>query len=182
MKTTAPDAAMQALLSHAYAAARQSAGPDRNVVVLHIGDEQCGMAVGIGPQPQAFYALPMGSERTAREHFRSDPPTALAMENAIAAVEDVVMPLRPLLPQDASLYTQDAALREVATLAGEPASASVLPLESMEQCFDKLTAVVMGTPAARMGLPESRSFAARLLILREFMHHMQFARLELVTP
>ncbi|WP_342619147.1 hypothetical protein [Rhodoferax sp. GW822-FHT02A01] len=182
MHTTTPDAALRALLTQAYEAARHAVGADRNIVVLHIGDAQCGIAAGTGAQPQTLHALPMGAERTAREHFRSDPPTALAMENAIAAVEDVVMPLRPLLPRDALLFTLDAPLRDLATLAGVPANARVLSLESMEQCFDNLTAVVMGTPAARLGLPESRSFAARLLILREFMHHMQFAQLEFIDP
>jgi exopolyphosphatase/pppGpp-phosphohydrolase len=180
MDTSAPDAALQTLLTRTYANGRLSSGPGRNIVVLHIGNEQCGIAAGGGLHPQTLYALPMGSERTAREHFRSDPPTALAMENAIAAVEDVVMPLRPLLPREALLYTQDAALREIATLAGVPVNEPVLTLESMEQCFDRLTAVVMGSPAGGIGLPESRSFAARLLILREFMHHMQFAQLEFV--
>lgn len=177
---TTPDPTLQAQLTAAYAAARAGLPQPHELVVLHIGDEQCGLAVGQAAQPAALYTLPMGAQRTAREHFRSDPPSALAMENAIAAVEDVVMPLRPLLARDAVLVSADAELRELASLADVASAAPLLPLEVMESLFDRLTQVILGTPAARMGLPESRYFAARLLILREFMHHMQFANLQLL--
>jgi hypothetical protein len=35
--------------------------------------------------------------------------------------------------------------------------------------------MVTGSTAARQGLPGDAGFAATLLILREFMHHLQFA-------
>jgi exopolyphosphatase/pppGpp-phosphohydrolase len=180
MSATLPDVALQSLLTTAYAAARAQAGPGVNLVLLHIGAEQTGLAVGNGEEPPTFHALPLGSEHTARDHFRTTPPTPLAMENAIATVEDFVMPLRPALPRDAVLYTQDTALRQISALAGVSGNAP-LSLEAMERCFDNLTAVVLGTPAARMGLPETGAFAATLLILREFMHHMQFAQLEVLS-
>lgn len=179
MSATLPDAALQTLLTTAYHAARAVAGAGANLVLLHIGTEQTGLAVGNGEEPPTFHALPLGSERTARDHFRTTPPTPLAMENAIATVEDFVMPLRPALPRDAVLYTQDAALREIAALSGVSGQAP-LSLEAMERCFDSLTAVVLGAPAARMGLPETGAFAATLLILREFMHHMQFAQIQVL--
>lgn len=179
MADTPSDTELQTLLTTAYHAARAVAGAGANLVLLHIGAEQTGLAVGIAEQPLAFHALPLGSERTARDHFRTTPPTPLAMENAIATVEDFVMPLRPALPRDAVLFTQDAALREIATLSGVSGKAA-LSLEAMERCFDNLAAVVSGTPAARMGLPETGAFAATLLILREFMHHMQFAQLQVL--
>ena len=150
-------------------------------MLLHIGAEQTDVAVGTSAQPQALHALPIGFERTAREHFRTTPPTPLAMENTITTVEDHVMPLHRVLPREARLFTQDAALRDIALLAGAVAG-QALSLEAMERCFDDLTAVVLGTPAARLGVPDTQAFAATLLILREFMHHMQFAQLEVLAP
>jgi hypothetical protein len=35
--------------------------------------------------------------------------------------------------------------------------------------------VVQGMPAAHEGLPANNRFATALLILREFMHHLQFS-------
>jgi len=47
----------------------------------------------------------------------------------------------------------------------------------MEKTFDRLASVSLGRPAAHEGLPDSTAFAATLLILREFMHHLKFASL-----
>jgi hypothetical protein len=171
----------ETLLQQAYAVARHSAGPGPCLVALHIGPEQTGIAVGQGPLPDLLKLLPMGAERTAREQFRSTPPSALAMENAIQLVEDLVMPLRALIPRDAQLFSTDAALRELALLSGlDEQSAMLLSLEAMERCFNRLTYVLEGSSFAQQGLPASNSFAATLLILREFMHHLQFAQIALL--
>ena len=91
------------------------------------------------------------------------------------AVEDEVTRARTLLARGSSLFTADAAVREIALLAGAPDRPEwVLTLDAMERTFDRLAAVTLGRPASREGLPSSAAFAATLLILREFMHHLQF--------
>lgn len=47
-------------------------------------------------------------------------------------------------------------------------------IEAMERSFDRLTSVALGRPASHEGIPSSNAFTATLLILREFMHHLQF--------
>jgi len=91
MSPLSHDANVKETLLQAYAVARQNQGPQACIVVLHIGAEQSGIAVGLGPE-----------------------------------------------------------------------------------------AVVEGSPAAHQGLPQSNSFAAALLILREFMHHLQFVQIEVL--
>jgi exopolyphosphatase/pppGpp-phosphohydrolase len=134
--------------------------------------------VGTGPAAELVKSLPLGAERTARAQFKTMPPTPLAMENAIQLVEDVVMPLRALVPRDAHLFSADTAVQEIALLSGVPHDLpQTLSLEAMERTFNRLSAVVEGSPAAHQGLPASNGFAAALLILREFMHHLQFAHI-----
>ncbi len=169
------DASATQALQQSYTAARQHADATACVVALHIGAEQSGIAVGTGAAPDMVKRWPLGAERTAREQFRTTPPTPLAMEHAIQIVEDVVMPMRAVIPREALLFSTDAGVREIALLAGEaPAAPQLLSLDAMEHVFDRLSAVVEGSPAAHQGLPESGNFAATLLILREFMHHLQF--------
>jgi exopolyphosphatase/pppGpp-phosphohydrolase len=168
-------------LQQSYTAARLHKGVQVCIVVLHIGAAQSGIAVGLGPEADLVKLLPMGSERTTREYFKTTPPTPLGVEHAIQVVEDVVMPLRSVIPREALLYSADASLREIALLAGAgPAEPLLLTLDAMERLFDRLSAVVQGSPASHQGLPESNTFAATLLILREFMHHLQFARIEVL--
>jgi exopolyphosphatase/pppGpp-phosphohydrolase len=181
MSPLSHDVSVTEILQQSYAAARQHLAVDSCIVVLHIGAEQSGIAVGLGSLADLVKMLPMGSERTAREYFKTTPPTPLAMEHAIQVVEDVVMPLRAVIPREAHLFSTDAMLREIALLAGaEQTEPMRLTLEAMERIFNRLGAVVEGSPAAHQGVPESNGFAAALLILREFMHHLQFAQIEVL--
>jgi exopolyphosphatase/pppGpp-phosphohydrolase len=177
MIPTSSDAS-SASLHKCYAAARLYAGAKNSIVVLHIGARQSGIALGQGLQPELVKLLPLGTERTALEKFRTTPPKPLDMEHAIELVEDVVMPLQKLVTRGAQLFSADAAVQEIALHAGiAPAVPQTLSQEALERLFNRLTAVVEGSPAAHQGLPDSNRFAAALLILREFMHHLQFAQI-----
>jgi exopolyphosphatase/pppGpp-phosphohydrolase len=165
-----------------YAAIRDGVAAPTLITVLHIGADHTGIAVGSGPNPQRTLALAIGSDRTAREHFSHSPPTPLELENAIAVVEDEVARARPMIPQEANLYTTDAVVGKIAALSGVSDGASMkLTQEAMERTFDRLTSVALGKPASHEGLPDSNTFAATLLILREFMHHMQFSAITILS-
>lgn len=179
----ADDSFLEDRLLPTYQQLRAQLGEGPCVVVLHLGAQRSGIAVGTGAQVQTLRAMDLGLERTARQYFRTTPPSALAMEHAIQGVEDVVMPLHTIIPREARLFSRDEALREVAALAGVPEQGDmVLSLEAMESLFSRLASRVQGTPASQLGLPESNAFAAGLLILREFMHHLRFDRLTVQQP
>jgi hypothetical protein len=44
----------------------------------------------------------------------------------------------------------------------------------MEQAFEQLIEVILGRPGSREEIPANVTFAATLLILREFMHDLHF--------
>lgn len=149
---------------------------------LHIGVDQTIVTRRHGRQPHTRMVLLIGSEKTASDFFQHTPATLLEMENAIMAVEDEVMRTRALTLQGSVLHTRDAAIREVAQRAGVADSASmVLSVEAVERQFDLLTALIMGRPASSAGIPTDARFAATLLILREFMHHMQFPSITIAS-
>lgn len=153
------------------------------LTLLHIGAEQTGVVVGHESEPHALLTLEIGSHKTARDYFRHTPPSPLEMENAIVTVEDEVARARALIPPESRLHSTDPALREIALLCGVDEAAQMqLSIEAMERIFDRLTSVVLGRPSAHEGLPTANTFAATLLILREFMHHMQFSRIALLEP
>ncbi len=144
--------------------------------VLHIGAQGSVVVAGTGAEPAASLALAVGAQKTAHDFFRHHPPRPLELENAIATVEDEVVRALALLPAGCALFCGDALVREVAVLAGVPPGARmVLALEAMERVFERFAAVAEGRPAALEGLPDTSEFAATLLILREFMHHLRFA-------
>jgi hypothetical protein len=118
--------------------------------------------------------LELGFEQIANLHFKRDIPTPLELEHAIQTVEDQVVRARTLVAPDNWLASSDANLHEISKAAhGHYALPTVLTLEEVEHIFNRLAAVSLGRPAVSENLPSGKSFAATLLILREFMHHLQ---------
>lgn len=169
----APDAGEE--VRARYAAVRRQIAGDAPVTVLHIGAAQTAVASGDGPKPDAVLLLDIGWQRTSGRHFEHMLPTAMGLEGAIAAIEDEVMRARGFSASDARLCTTDAGVREVARAAGfGDGNAVTLPLDTVERTFGRLAALAQGMPAPHVGLPADAAFAATLLILREFMHHLHF--------
>ncbi len=180
----APGAAAQAIATDIrarYRGLRAGAAPQAAITVLHIGAEHTAVATGQGDEAMAWLVLDMGAQKTARQFFKRSPPTPLEMEHAIATVEDEVIRAVPLLPPGTALLCSDVLVREVALLAGlAPGERMAMPLDAMERVFERLAAVAEGRPVVREGLPQGTDFAAALLILREFMHHLRFGAITVV--
>ena len=152
---------------------------------LHLGAEHTVLTVG--DEPATAITLALGYEKTTREFFRTPLPTPLELEIAIATVEDEIHAAHRRhpgwLPEGHHLTPRsaDAGLHEIATFAGVPPGPErLLTLDAMERLFNRLAAVSEGRPAAHEGLPYSAAFAARLLVLRELMHHVPLAAVTLV--
>jgi len=164
-----------------YAAIRSAATGTGSVAILHIGEEQTILAVGDRLDPLATLTMAIGAQRTARAFFKRGVPSPLELENAIATVEDEVMRASTLVQARPTLCTTDPAIRAIAVLSGVTEGAAMeLSIEALERTFDRLTSVALGRPASHEGLPEDKPFAATLLILRELMHHLQFAAIHYV--
>ncbi|MDW5441594.1 hypothetical protein [Polaromonas sp. SM01] len=159
-----------------YGKARTAVPDGTAITVLHIGEEQTAAATGSAFEPDVVLLLAIGSKKTASDFFKHAPPTPGELENAIMVVEDEVTRLRSITATASKLVTSDAAIREIALVAGVPGQPElILRLDAVERTFDLLAALTLGRPASSAGIPVNAAFAATLLILREFMHHLQFA-------
>lgn len=144
-------------------------------VYLNIGTEETQVLIDGDLQ-----LLTLGSQLTSLGFFRHQPPTPDEMENAIMMVEDEVYRLRHDILPGAKLYSEDNDIRTIARLAGVAENERmILSLEAVEQTFDRLALVINGRPASFEGIPDGNDFAATLLILREFMHHLKFTEIVL---
>lgn len=149
--------------------------------LLQIGDERTGVVTGNDAAPEAVLLLEIGSRRVAREHFQRGLPTEAELERAIATIEDEVARAAPMLRNRSTLFTTDDTIRQIATTAGVPAGASmILRLELVEQIFGQFVSEALGQSPRLNGLPLDRESAATLMILREFMHHLHFASINVV--
>ncbi|ABD70255.1 conserved hypothetical protein [Rhodoferax ferrireducens T118] len=166
---------MHDAIHQSYAAVRRQEPPVTPMVLLHIGEDRTCVAAGRGVEPDQVLILEIGSTRTSNDFFRHNPPSPLEIENAIMVVEDEVTRAREITVGPASLYSTDELVYEIAKMAGCSEDLAVtLTIEQLEKLFDQLAARSEGRPSSQVDIPDDPKFAATLLILREFMHHLQF--------
>lgn len=149
-----------------------------STVVLHIGSEQTDVTVHRENDDVVHLSLTLGSQLISLGYFRHTPPTPNEMENAIMAIEDEIMRVRHDIPANSKLTSTDNDIRTIARLAGAAENEDILlSVEAVEHTFDRLALVINGRPASFEGIPDGNDFAATLLILREFMHHLQLGEI-----
>jgi hypothetical protein len=147
------------------------------ITLLHLSDEYTLAAFGCeADQPETIWQFSIGTGITSRKYFKHNPPTPAEIEEAIMIVEDEVMPLKRLLAPNSLLITFDKEIQTIAlqTQAIPTDRGQMLSIGDMETVFNRLAAIITGRPASMDSLPSELSFAASLLILREFMHHLGF--------
>jgi len=165
-----------------YATARADVPDGLPLCVIHIDMAQTTVATGTGPVPAGVIILEIGSQKTSSEYFKHDPPTAGELENAIMLVEDEVTRARSLTAGHPMLFTFDTAILDIARISGASSSGNLnVPLDAIERTFDRFARVTMGSTPAHQGIPAGPEFAATLLIVREFMHHLQFDSITIKT-
>lgn len=165
-----------------YAALRSQIAAATPALLLHIGADQTQLALGTTPEPSTVLALELGTQRTSAAFFKHTPPTPGEIENAIQVVEDELTRAHTLAGKPTAVFTYDPSIRALAHLAGcADGAAIVLHTEQVERLFDRLAARVQGRPATQTDLPDDPALHACLLILREFLHHLQFAQITVLA-
>ena len=145
-------------------------------VALSLGAQTLTLTVGGVQHP-----LPTGIEPLVTG-FRHHMPSALAPENAIAEVEDAIMPAARLLPaQRHSLSGADPLLLQVIHSATANPQATTVSRDAIETLFSALARQAERPGYADAQIPQTPEFAAALLVLRECMHHWGFAQLQVLT-
>lgn len=113
------------------------------------------------------HALPLGLRTLGNAHFRHQPARPVELEAAIDTVEDALMRPHPPLPAGRVLWPAGAFGCVLPLVAGATR-------EDVEALFQQFAAVSLGRPGA--GLPQDAASTAAILVLRELMHHLDFAR------
>ena len=128
-----------------------------------------------GPEPDfsVNMSIPLSVDALARNVLRHTPPRPIEIEHAIELVEDAVMPVRAQLPEAFTLQTADALLRAMAIDGAEwpGAESAWLSTDAAEHLFNRLVARAEGRPASQDAIPVDPASAARLIAVREMLHH-----------
>ncbi len=122
-------------------------------------------------------SLSSGVALLAAQSFPAGRVTALGIEHAIELVEEAIMAAGPLPGAGGELDLHDPAV--TALFAGMAPGETHLPLDAVERAFRELADHATGSAVAARGLPTDAASAARLVWLRELMHHGPFRALNL---
>ena len=157
-------------------AAANAQGHDRasTTTVLRFEGDQIVALSGIDERLDSVQRLDIGVPGIASQVFRHDPPLPYELEQAIDLVEEQVMHLRKAEVGE-RLLTGDDRLHAWAENMGP-----MVPLDTVEQWFQRLASASLGRPSALDGLPGGAEAAAALLVLREFMHHLGYCSVLIV--
>lgn len=147
---------------------------ERDTILLSLGSTRSRVEITGADGTSQTLSLALGLDALTPGPFRRDPPTSLELEQAIMVVEDVLMPLAAHVPPHPLVQ-----LHSPVPLA-EALGSRVQSRESIERLFGQLVAMVEGDPLASAQLPRDRRVAAALLILREWMHHLDAGSVALV--
>ena len=150
-------------------------------VAFSFAPEHIELLTGEGASRQT-HQLPLSLSQVV-QMFGQRMPNALQLENAIAEVEDAIMPAGKLLPPTAQvlLTTEPLLLQLIQSATGQatappPAQSTTQPTtqsaarEALETLFSALAQQAQNGATARQ-MPQNPEAAAALLILRECMHH-----------
>lgn len=159
-----------------YAQALKDYPSHTSITLLHVGEHKTVVAYASDKETMKICSLNMGLQNVGSSSsdtvFQKYPPTALELENAIMVVEDEIMPLAKLLPHPSTLILTDEITYLLKLVAGY--DKSILSIDDVEDLFRRLAEVSEGSPMLSSGLPMRSDFAAAVLIVREFMHHLGF--------
>ncbi|MFM4825381.1 hypothetical protein ACEUDJ_09475 [Aeromonas bivalvium] len=177
-----------------------------DTILLSLGNTQSRVTLTAADGTSQTFALAFGLDALTPGPFRRDPPTPLELEQAILVAEDTPSALEleqsilvaedlptPLELEQAIMVVEDVLMPLAARIPPHPVLRlqSPVPLaealgsrvqsrENIERLFGQLVAMVEGDPLASAQLPKDRRFAAALLILREWMHHLDAGSVALV--
>ena len=127
-------------------------------------------------QADADITLPVGFEMISNKYFKHTPPTYDDIEYAINYIEDEIEKVVPLIRADnTTLVSNNSFIRTFALLSGAQDAAEVLlQRDDLEYLFGQYAEIAMGRPPRPHETDISPLFYAKLLIFREFMHHLKF--------
>lgn len=152
----------------------------RSVTTLEIQGETSSVQRWNGRQALLRREIQWGVDVLVRESIRQAPPQPIELEHAIELTENAVMPLADQFSGGNELVLHGMG----AVLLAQGLEAALihrteLTLDEVENLFNRLVAVSQGRPSTQEALPTDARFFAALLILREFMHHLQFVSVTL---
>ncbi|WP_320034746.1 hypothetical protein [Halarcobacter sp.] len=125
--------------------------------------------------------IPVGYSLLEDKYLKNTPPTPSEIEYAINYTEDEIEKLVPLLPKDFEISCKNDFVVDIAVLSGkDKKSKIVLKTDELEYLFGQYAEVSQGRVPSLSQKDISAKFYSKLLILREFVHHLKVDNINII--
>lgn len=125
---------------------------------------------------------PIGYDLVDKKFFRNSPPKENEIEYAINYIEDEIEKIVPKLPKDFILYIDNDFMVDIAKLVGidffDILDILDIKTPSLEFLFGKYAEVSQGAVPMPFQKDISSLFYSKLLIIREYTHHLKLQNLK----
>lgn len=116
--------------------------------------------------------LRIGSLARIHQGLQAGQLSASQLEEAIAEIEDLIMPVLRTVEPTTPLRVTGPVLETVLKQLGSADKAA--PISAVEDLFNRLADVAGGAPSSRLPVASHPDFVLGLVLLREVMHHGGF--------
>lgn len=149
--------------------------------VLQIQGESSKVCIEDGNHQWTVVDLLLGIDSLAATIFRHSPPKPFEIEEAIEFTENIVMPLVKQFTGGDLLQLQGlgATLMAVVLNYSHEHQSQAHNIDEIECIFNRLAAISEGRPVGQDSLPTDSRFFATVVIVREFMHHLNFRNIQI---
>lgn len=152
-----------------------------SVTVLALSADTSKVWCQEGTQTLKSIDVSLGVDSLVATTLRHTPPKPIEIEHAIELTEEHVMPLAKQFAVGESFQLQGlgAALLAPGLTVTAGATPRSFHIDDIESIFNRLVAISEGRPATQEHLPTDARFVAVVIIVREFMHHLRFANVQI---
>lgn len=141
---------------------------------LHLGAETANFLFMRNGHQEKAIDLKLGIDLVADSFFKQEIPSEAEVENAINHIEDELMSSPELVNRSAEkLYCADALFVEA--FAPEAGANAEYSRQAVEEAFTRYALISMGRSPVYDDVRMDRWTYAGILILREILHHLDFA-------
>lgn len=119
--------------------------------------------------------IPIGFNTISTKFFKNSPPLYDEIEYAINYIEDEIEKLVKKLPSSYSIFSSDSFVIEFGLMCGIVIEdVKIFEKDKLEYLFGQYAEVSVGKVPQSFQRDLSPIFYSKLLILREYMHHLKF--------
>lgn len=148
-----------------------------NHVLLDLGQENTLFLCEDNKGDNSKIVINIGYQKIIDRHFKQSLPSANEIEAAIITIEDAIESIHKQWVPIKHVFVKNAQLNDIAKFIKAD---NILTSDKIENGFNRIADIIMGSPKKDNEFPDSLVFISSLIIVRELIHHLQIEDIRII--